>query len=163
MKGYNMFIAEPIIIMFKDQNWTHPNIQTIVDELKDDDQINESCQMWTGPWVRIYLEQEGKTVYTVCAFHDKEAYEEHVKQCYKKFNEGTYTEERSKEILDEILGFLYIQLVEDVWLPGAEQFCFSEFAEKLYEYFDFAKPFSFSLISPDVGVHDEGKYWAWST
>jgi hypothetical protein len=158
-----MFMAEPIIIMFKDQNWTHPNIQELVDELKDVDQPNKSCEVWMGPFIRIYLEQDGKVVYTVCAFHDRAAYEEHLIRCYPKFNEDTYTEERCNEILTEIFGFLEVQLVEDVWMPGSEQFCFSDFAEKLYEYLDFSKPYSFSLISPDVGVHNEGEYWAFST
>lgn len=156
-----MYIVEPIIIQYEENNWTHPEIENIVAELKDEDQINEGCGVYAGPWVRIYLEQNGKTLYTVCTFLEKEAYENHLKYCYEKFNEETYNQELSSEITNEILGFLYVSLVEDVWAPGGEQFCFSDYAEKMYENFDFSSEFKISMFTPDVGVENNGDHWIW--
>ncbi len=158
-----MYIVEPIIIMFNDTNWTHPNIQEIVDSEKDEDQLNESCEVWMGPWVRIFLEQENKTIYTVCRFSDRTTYENHLKYCYPKFNDEYEGDEKASEVMQEIVGFLTVALQEDVWAPGGEQFVFSEVGKKLNDYFDFNSKFCLSLISPDVGIHDEGDHWAWST
>lgn len=156
-----MYIIEPMIIQYGMNNWTHPEIETIVEYLKDDEQMNEHCGVYTGPWVRIYLEQNGKTLYTVSTFLQREMYENHLKYCYKKFNEETYEPERSKDITAEILGFLHVSLVEDVWAPGGEQFCFSDYAEKMYEEFDFSSNFKITLFTPDVGVESNGDHWVW--
>lgn len=158
-----MYSIEPIIIMTKDRNWTHPEIKEIVKTMAPDHVPGTNCDVITGPWVRIYLEQDKKTLYTVCAFNDTEKYEEHLRYCYKKFNEDVYEEDRAKDIINEILGFLYISLIEDVWSPGGEQFCFTDFGEYIENYFDYTKPINMSFMSPDVGIHDEGDHWGFSS
>lgn len=158
-----MYAIEPLIITFQENNWTHPLINEIVEEYKEEDQPNRSCEVWMGPLVRIYLEQDGKHVYTVCRFIDKDMYENHLKYSYEKFNEEHYEKERAQQIFYEMVSFLLTALQEDVWMPGNEQFCFSDFGKRLNDYFDFNSPFSIPLMSPDVGIHDEGDYWLWST
>ena len=158
-----MYSIEPVIIMGKEKNWTHPEIDSIVELMAPDHVPGTNCDVITGPWVRIYLEQEGKTLYTVCAFHEKEKYKNHLRYCYKKFNEDVYEETRAKEIIDEMMGFLIVSLIDDVWAPGGEQFCFTDFGEYISDYFDYTKRIDMSFMSPDVGIHNEGEHWAFSS
>jgi hypothetical protein len=158
-----MYAIEPVIIIAKDRRWTHPEIDDIVKTMVPDNVPGTNCDVITGPWVRIYLEQDKKTLYTVCVFGDPEKYEDHLRYCYKNFNEDVYEEDRAEEIINEMLGFLFISLVEDVWAPGGEQFCFTDFGKYISGYFDYSREIRLSFMSPDVEIHDDGDHWSFSS
>lgn len=79
----------------------------------------------------------------------------------KYFDEETDTFKPYDELLrttfDKLKVELEIVLLEDVWSPGGEQFCFTKIGKKVGKLFEQARNIQ---ISPDCALTTDGKtYW----
>ena len=73
---------------------------------------------------------------------------------------NTIEEEKMKnEITSSLISGIVYQIAEDFWCPdGENQFCFSDFGQKLNNKVDFwSGNISCSLISPDLGINYDGE------
>lgn len=137
--GKNFEMIEPVLIQFGDCKWVHPEINNILDW--EIDGINK------GKWAydkltRVYLKNnKGQMAYLVILSEDLENNKIHKK---------------------ELLMQLEVILFEDVWFPGNNQFCFTEFGKNLSEAFCHSNP-AITFISPDVGIQDDNGSYSWSS
>jgi hypothetical protein len=141
---------EPILISIGNEKWEHPEINDIVESLKDSDYEG----MCGGPFYKFWLYQEEKLIgHVVCAM-DNDFYR-------TVYDWNTPLESKqdgwNQEAVDTMYGMLWVSLVEDFWSPAGEQFCFSEFGKKI--------PVDVEVrgCSPDVVVHEETDGWEWSS
>ena len=147
--------VEPIILDYKGQHWTHPHIEDIIKNENFDDECNSD--VWMGPIVRIYFTDENnKDIYGVFAM-DKEFYD--------SLYEPMVDDEKPKSITEQwnkLYEYAYVMLVEDVWAPDGNQFCFTEFGKSI------PSKLKVTFASPDVGIHlnddkDPSQGWGWSS
>lgn len=136
----------PILINFNGETWENPEIATEVFYNCQPSEINYNC--FDGNLIRIWLKSEEHFAHIVATVCDDELYE----MCSGITEFDT----------DLIAGWLFTVLFEDVWAPGGEQFCFSEFGEKLSVLSSDDTNFN---ISPDICVHYDGpsEGWGWSS
>ena len=63
----------------------------------------------------------------------------------------------NREALQMMHEIVALNLSEDWWSPGGEQFCFSDFGKTI------PTDIAVEMSSPDVTFHRHGDTWAWST
>jgi hypothetical protein len=131
---------EPVMIHFENEEWVHPNIQELLNW--EIDGFNP------GKWsyedlTRIYIENDKNQIATLVVL-SKELYDDKIS-------------------MDELKMMTQVTLLEDVWMPGSKQFCFTKFGKKLSKAFGQNK-MKITFVSPDVGVNEkkDGTY-SWSS
>lgn len=132
----------PILIDFENETWENPEIATEVWLNCELSEINAGC--FDGNLIRIWLKSGEHSAHIVATVSE---------EIYSSFEENFNA--------DEFSSWLFCVLFEDVWAPGGDQFCFSEFGKRMSV---FSKSFEFSA-SPDICVHYDGKEhgWGWSS
>jgi hypothetical protein len=152
----NMIDFEPVLIQYFDENgshkWIHPD-------------INEVCDLHPQEWCdfadynvyRLYLtDDNGNTLYIIF----KSEY--FGKKCADLFENEYKRFDMSDEEISSLGTSTFVILAEDIWAPGGEQFCFTEFAETMYEFIDLCES-SISFLSMDVVLHKDGEEWSFSS
>lgn len=66
----------------------------------------------------------------------------------------------TNKTIRELKSQLEVTLLEDVWMPGGEQFCFSEIGIAICDIFKKVKKYSFS---PDCALTTDGENWWYDT
>ena len=132
-------LMTPILIDFDNNTWIHPDIEDLLEW-----EINGiNLGKWSyNKLTRVYIENDKKqTVYMVVLSEELE---------------------NGNIPLDELQMQLEVALFEDVWSPGGEQFCFSNFGDKLSKTFGYGNT-KITFVSPDVGVEDVSGKYSWSS
>lgn len=120
-------------------DWQHPSIDTIVKDNMDEDQINPTCEVWTGPWLRIYT-ADGDSSW-VAWFPNKDDYNKHLDTCYEKFNES-YNKDDAHAFSRKMINSLYKDMKEkNIQIKRGEIVSFS----------------------PDLGLHVNDGKWGFDT
>lgn len=153
-------ILEPLEI--KDQNfnriWLHPDIK---DHFIPNSEINSGYDESVH---RVYLKNsEGKMLLHLLVKSDLlENYWDTVFKEY--FDETTEDVKPHQKLTNKIVKELKLQLevvlLEDVWMPGGTQFCFTEVGKTVGEIFKNVKRYSFS---PDCALTTDGEDWWFDT
>lgn len=124
--------VEPLII-FKNsfrEKWVHPGIEEISKTLSKDLGTDYN---YSGPLMRFVTDD-----IQIVALLDQAQYDFIIEEMIA----GISASARQSWAIEMLRLYLY----EDFWMPGGEQFCFSEFAEDFPEYSDF----EVEWFSPDV-------------
>jgi hypothetical protein len=152
--GFDFVDIEPVLIKYykdkQEHSWIHPEAANICDFTAESDAIRASDVH------RVYLaDDKGNTIYIV---FKSEYMDNFVSGMYnEETDEYNYPYQLGEEEWESFMGMLYVMLVEDVWTPGCEQFCFSDFAEKLYEYIDLENA-HVDFLSSDVSLYFDGEW-----
>jgi hypothetical protein len=130
--------------------WINPDIEKITSNLKPHD-----CNVGflDGPFVRIWI---GKGKYHAVVMLTPEAYDAYLESCFNKV--------KNRKLIKNIISMTIVLLTEDVWMPGGEQFCFTEYGRLISEdILDMGNVEC--MLSPDVGVEvaDKIENWSWSS
>ena len=126
-------MIEPVIIWLGDDHWVHPDIKTVV--AWDQHKIEDGSVL--DGLTRVWIENNDKTSAQLVIY--------------------SQSLEDGKISLADLRMLLEVTLFEDVWMPGGEQFCFTEFGQKMYSAF--GDEMTISYASPDVSVWEvDGEY-----
>ena len=152
-KELDMPIVEPIVIHDAELGtWNHPDIEEIVSIFKEDyDQINEECNVFTGPLVRFLFEESLQIAVVV----EPEYYDRFVDNCMINKNGG----ESQDQVTDKIIMATQVCLLEDVWKPGGgDQFVFTNYGRALAKKL---KNVNLMWLTPDIGLDgDDPDEWS---
>lgn len=128
---------EPVMIDFDSQQWYHPEIDDLV--------AWEVNGVNAGTWSRSHLYRINLTN-TQCDIAAVILY---------------WPQAEWADIPHQDLNNLIpVILFEDVWMPGGQQFCFTEFGRALSQKFMDSR---ITLVSPDVGIQKLSEGYSWST
>jgi hypothetical protein len=133
----NETLPEPVLIDFADQHWHHPDIESLL--TWEVDGINPGRWSYDHLY-RVYLETADRKI-------------AHVVVHWPEVRQGNISESEFTEILPVVL-------FEDVWMPGGEQFCFTDFGQELSRRF-FNHRITF--VSPDVGIESDESGYQWNS
>jgi hypothetical protein len=130
-------LPEPVVIDFDQQHWHHPNIESMLSW-----EVNGHNP---GQWsydnlYRIYLENAQKQTACIVIYWPGVPWEDVVEQ--------------------DLGNIIPVILFEDVWMPGVEQFCFTDAGQKLFEKFGES---AITFSSPDVGIQAIDGEYHWSS
>lgn len=129
---------EPLLIYSEVGEWTHPEIEEISKELEK----MKDCNNLIGNLMKINVEMASNTFYLVAVTDDKG---------YKEI---------MTDKINQYMDFLFLVLSEDVWLPGGEQFVFSEYGTKFNQTYHLNTEKWSCTVSPDVSInHDKNDWW----
>jgi hypothetical protein len=130
-------LPEPVLIDFDQQHWHHPDIEDLLTWKVDG--INPG--RWSYDYLyRVYLETAQKeSAYIVVHWPDVE-----------------WEDFRRQDLADIIPVILF----DDVWMPGGEQFCFTDLGRKLSKKFNGS---AITFMSPDVGIEADEIGYNWSS
>ena len=133
-------------------NWQHPNIEKLINEYCIPSDPNDGY--YDGPIVRAVYENV-----TVVVLLKNDVYDIFNAECLsrKTANPLPHT---------DLHQYIALMLLEDVWVPYGEQFCFTEYGKKLSSVFSYETPYEF--ISPDLGLrlddsNDVNSNWGYCT
>jgi hypothetical protein len=130
-------LPEPVLIDFADQHWHHPEIRSML--TWEVNGINPGTWSYDDLY-RAYMENpDGRLASVVMHWP------------------GVDWHTVSKSALTEILP---VVLFEDVWMPGGEQFCFTDLGQKLCRSF---LDHRITFVSPDVGIQADETGYHWSS
>jgi hypothetical protein len=133
----NETLPEPVLIDFADQHWHHPDIESLL--TWEVDGINPGRWSYDHLY-RVYLENPDGKIASVVVHWPEVSWEDIAKS--------------------ELTELLPVVLFEDVWMPGGEQFCFTDIGQDLSRrFFDHRITF----ISPDVGIESDESGYHWSS
>jgi hypothetical protein len=130
-------LPEPVLIDFDQQHWHHPNIEDLLTW-----EVNGHNQgRWSYDYLyRVYLETSQKeSVYIVVHWPDVE---------WEDFRQ------------QDLANIIPVILFDDVWMPGGEQFCFTDLGQKLSKKFSRS---AITFMSPDVGIEADESGYHWSS
>lgn len=137
-------MLEPILIFDPVLgNWQHPDIEEIVSYLRENyEQPNEGVNSFMGPLIRFVFEDTINIIVMVDPNY------------YVSFLES------DEEAIEDIVICTEVCLLEDVWMPGNEQFAFTEYGRSLAKRLEGKK---LEWLSPDVGITGSGTEWWFDT
>jgi hypothetical protein len=149
-KKEDLFINPFEVLLIYDElykKWVNPEIEDIINWSKVEDGYI------TKDIFRIWIENENESSAQIVAYIP----ELQSKIDKIKFDEETYSDKFNKVFtgkfsFENIAMQLWVTLFEDVWTPGNEQFCFTEFGERLSDKFI---NFTSIKISPDIALAKE--------
>ncbi len=139
--------VNPLIINANRSTWIHPQIEH---ELRDEVQDKSTGILaYTGILLRVWLGDNTHVVTLV---------DEETMNDLLQYDDETEKYTWNHELSEQVAIATLIALTEDTWMPGGEQFCFTEFGKNIDvgdgEW----------QISPDVCLHHiEDHGWAWSS
>jgi len=133
-------------------NWQHPNIKKIVYEYCTPSDVNDGY--YDGSIVRAVYENV-----TVVALLENNAYDVIINECLSNKTDKPLPHTSLHE-------YIALMLLEDVWVPQDEQFCFTIFGKTLGKTFSYET--SYKFISPDLGLRlddatDPNSNWGYCT
>lgn len=133
-------------------NWQHPNIENLINEYCTPSDINDGY--YDGPLVRAIYENV-----TIVALLENNVYDTFINECLSNKMKTPLAHTSLHE-------YFAVMLLEDVWVPQDEQFCFTEYGKKLGKVFSYEIPYKF--ISPDLGLRldddiDPNSNWGYCT
>jgi hypothetical protein len=117
-------------------NWQHPLIKKLIDKYCTPCELNEGY--YDGPVVRAVYKKV-----TIVALLEENVFDNFVNECM-----SNKTKKPRKHTSLHLP--IATMLLEDVWIPYDEQFCFTEYGKKLAEVFPYNV--SYEFISPDIGI-----------
>jgi hypothetical protein len=130
--------------------WQHPRIKKLINKYCVPSDINAGY--YDGNIIRACYKD-----FTIVALLTNDVYQKFLDECFsnKTSNPLAHT---------DLHQFIAVMILEDVWIPGDEQFCFTEYGKKISELFSYDTPYEF--ISPDLGLRlddDSGSSWGYCT
>lgn len=135
----------PVCLQFTsdfDNPWIHPNIK----ELYTPDPNMAPFEHDTDVWRIYYKNSRNETLYVYFK-------SQRMDEISEKFDMGLPKQDFWKPpYIDAKLAVSYLKLVllEDIWMPGGEQFCFTEFGQKVSNFFSYDP--EITLFTPDCGM-----------
>lgn len=145
--------------------WYHP----FINEICQNELESSESGHYHGPLVRVWLTEDDSEkggVYVVAKL-TSEAYDTVLSAFNWKFkgvlDPSELPLDQPKEVIDstvsDYLSEIVVMLKEDVWTPGGEQFCFTDFGQKIPNQLEHVK-----FISYDLGLYknDDGT-WGWDS
>jgi hypothetical protein len=146
---------EPVLIYLDNEQWTHPNIEDI---LGFSESFNEGLWNQTDVFKLDLVNTDNKYMTVIAVSEDLKQFWDHYTNILDEdLNNKSEVNEKTHDLsmlLSEVLAIaLDVILIEDVWSPGGEQFCFTEFGEKVSDFL--LRGYKFSH-TPDVAVSKDG-------
>ena len=142
--------------------WTHPEL----DEIFELDEENCNAGEWDSNVHRMWIDAEGVKGFLHVVFKAPALtlIEERLGlySCEKESEDERLSQGLYQYIFENVL----IALTEDTWSPGGEQFCFTDFGQKINTFLS-NKQLTYR-ISPDIamerGLDSSNKYeYCWSS
>ena len=136
--------------------WVNPDIKEVTSHL---DSCDLNVGFLDGPFVRIWFDWGNKCRYHAVVMLNQETYNTYLESCFdEKCN-------KSRKISDDIISETIILLTEDIWMPGGEQFCFTEHGRLISKDILAMGKNVKCMTSPDIGVQTANKVkdWSWSS
>jgi hypothetical protein len=145
------FDCTPLLIQYKNKEWCHPEIEQLA-------QFNDTCDN-VGTWdenVHRVIITNDKTSDIACVIVKSKFLDWYWEQhTYNDDNDSMvtpFTTFEEEKIKDHLATTIEITLLEDTWMPGGKQFCFTRFGKHLGKVFNCGWHFTFS---PDVGLEKQ--------
>jgi hypothetical protein len=139
------YMLEPVLIYFGKDKWTHPEIEEVLNFTQD----ARDGGFWASneDIYRITIKVRKK----ICC---EMAVRSSVISSYLKYEAGLAQKRRmnARELTAEIGSLLCVVLVEDIWSPGSEQFCFTKFGKKLWQGLGATQEQWKIWVNPDIGI-----------
>jgi len=147
MEDYEYVDIEPMVISIncKENNtWIHPDIDNYFKPNTYDNTIDDKV-------FKMHIQTEDDKTLTI-VFKSEEL--------NNRIEADIYSVENWN--FENIYSMMCTVLLEDVWMPGGEQFVFTNFGKKVSEIISFDKPVNASL-TPDVGLEGDSEGYSWCT
>lgn len=136
---------EPLVIMSPFGDWIHPDIHY---QLRDQETIYEELEeTYYTNMVKVDLYNTNlQHISVIC----KVDYEDINTMFILDLESKQYNEEAIRELTE----YLFVNLIEDVWVTSEGQFCFTEYGQTLSNFFPKMKVEKYS-VTPDLALVDE--------